>query len=184
MSNIILVSATRLEHFDQELFGFPIHIIGIGKIEALYNISEIINKKKPDVIINFGSCGNLKNHKSGEILEVGSVFNDFSAREIYSYSKINLEKSKIKCFTTDVFYEKGMDYHSSFHKMISSCDIVDMELYSLAFFCKRKNIKMHSFKWVSDDGDISNWKSNSAIGYKNFKFFFKTWLLENNYLSN
>ena len=181
MSNIVLVSATKLEHFDQKIFGLPINIIGIGKVESSYNISEIITKKKPTVIINFGSCGNLKNQKAGEIIEVGSVYNDFSAKGIYSYPKISLGKSKIKCFTTDIFYDKGEDYHNSFHKMLGNCDIVDMELYSIAFICKKKNIELHSFKWVSDDGNIDAWKYNSAIGYENFKSFFKLWLLENNY---
>ena len=34
MSNILLVSATKLEHHETELNGIPIHIIGIGKVEA------------------------------------------------------------------------------------------------------------------------------------------------------
>ena len=37
MSNILLVSATKLERHDDELFGIPIHIIGIGKVEAAWN---------------------------------------------------------------------------------------------------------------------------------------------------
>ena len=68
MSKVILISATPLEHGGlREIDGIPIFQVGIGKINAASNLTEILWNEEPDVVINFGSCGNLKNHKVGKI---------------------------------------------------------------------------------------------------------------------
>lgn len=172
MSNILLVSATKLEHHDDELYGYPIHIVGIGKINAAINTQKLIDKYNPDTVINFGSVGTLKDYKVGEILEVGTVYNDFFAGEIYGYEPIKLSESDIKCFTTDTFYEFNQDYHHSYINTINNCDIVDMEGYSIAKVCKSENISLSLYKWVSDNGSKSSWKANASIGYNNFKNLF------------
>lgn len=179
MSDILLVSATKLEHNCSDLYGYPINIIGIGKVEASFNINKIISENRPKLVINFGSCGNLKNYKPGQILEVGEVINDFYADQIYSYNSINLGNSKIKCFTTDTFYIKSEDYHHEYLKNIMHCDIVDMELYPIAYACKNYNVKLLSYKWVSDDGDIDNWRETADLGFNNFKTLLKELLNKN-----
>ena len=69
MSKTILVSATPLEHGGlTELNGLPIFQVGIGKINSAMNLTELILQEKPDLVINFGSCGNLKNHKVSEVI--------------------------------------------------------------------------------------------------------------------
>ena len=79
MGKIILVSATPLEHGGlTEINGVPIFHIGIGKINAASNLTEIIWNEEPDIVVNFGSCGNLKNYKVGAVLEVGQIINDFN----------------------------------------------------------------------------------------------------------
>jgi adenosylhomocysteine nucleosidase len=176
---IILVSATPLEHGGvRELFGFPIFQVGIGKINAASNLTEILWNEEPDIVVNFGSCGNLKNHKVGEVLEVGTVYNNIDARPFAEYGctpetnfcEIKLTKTNIKCFSTDQFYDSHrIDYSEKYLEMIDKCDIVDMECYALAQVCKQREIPFISFKWVSDDGDSSKWQENAAIGFENFK---------------
>lgn len=177
---IILVSATPLEHGGlKELFGFPIFQVGIGKINAASNLTEILWNEEPDIVVNFGSCGNLKNHKVGEVLQVGEVYNNIDARPFAEYGctpetnfcEIKLSNNNIKCFSTDQFYDSHRtDYSEKYLEMIDKCDIVDMECYALAQVCKQREIPFISFKWVSDDGDSSKWEENAAIGFKNFKF--------------
>ena len=76
----------------------------------------------------------------------------------------------MKCFTTDQIYDNSRtDYANKYLEMIKSCDIVDMECYSLAYVCKQRGINFKSFKWISDDGDIENWERNAAIGFDNFR---------------
>ncbi len=77
MSKTILVSATPLEHGGlTEINGYPIYQVGIGKINSAMNLTEILYEEKPELVINFGSCGNLKDHKVGEVMEVGTVYNN------------------------------------------------------------------------------------------------------------
>lgn len=172
MSNILLVSATKLEHHDDALFDIPIHIVGIGKVEAAINTQKLIEEYDPDIIVNFGSVGGLKKYKPGEVLEIGMVYNDFYAGTIHSYRPFKLSQSPIKCFTTDTFYELNEDYHHSYVHRINNCDVVDMELYSIAKSCIEAKKIIYSYKWVSDDGSTEDWEANAAIGYNNFKDIF------------
>jgi len=179
MGKIILVSATPVEHGGlTDINGIPIFQVGVGKTNAAMNMTKIIIEEEPDVVINFGSCGNLKNHKVGEVLEVGNVYNNIDARPFAEYGctpysdfcDIKLSSSDIKCFSTDQFYDNHRtDYSEKYLEMIQKCNIVDMECYALAYVCKLHDIPFHSYKWVSDDGDSSKWEENAAIGYENFK---------------
>lgn len=172
MSTILLVSATKLEHHDDELFGYPIHIVGIGKLSSAINTYKLIQQYNPDRVINFGSCGNLKHHKVGEVLEVGTVYDDFYGCVVPEHPPVELCDSNISLFTTDTFYDKNAVYSNYYTEMIRKCDIVDMEGYSIANVCKSEDISVSLYKWVSDDGNNNIWRDNAAIGYNNFKSIF------------
>ena len=179
MGKTILVSATPLEHGGlKDINGYPIYQVGIGKINSAMNLTEILYEENPDLVINFGSCGNLKDHKVGEVMEVGTVYNNIDVRPFAEYGctpesdscEIKLSESGINCFTTDQIYDHTRsDYAEKYLEMIKKCDIVDMECYSLAFVCRQFGIKFNSYKWVSDDGNIDKWEENAAIGFENFK---------------
>jgi len=180
MHNILLVSATKLEHHDEELFGIPIHIIGVGKVEAALNTKKIIENHKlahgggkPSRVINFGSCGNLKNHKRGEVLEIGTVYDDFYGCVVPEHDPIEITDSPYKLFTTDTFYDTSEVYSKSYEENIKKCDVVDMEGYSIAKVCQNEKISLSLYKWVSDDGSTEDWQTNAAAGYNNFKKLFK-----------
>ena len=86
MSKIILVSATPLEHGGlKQINGLPIFQVGIGKNNAASNLTEILWNEEPDTVINFGSCGNLKDFKVGEIIEVGTTYNNIDVRPFAPY---------------------------------------------------------------------------------------------------
>ena len=182
MNNTIFVSATPLERGGVNWIGdAPIFNVGIGKVNAAMNMVDLIHEHQPELVINFGSCGNLKDHKVGKVLEVGTVYNNIDVRPFAEYGctpespwcEIKLSESKIECFTTDQIYDNTRsDYAEKYLEMIKKCDIVDMECYSLAYVCKQFGIKFNSYKWVSDDGNIDTWEDNAAIGFKNFKEIF------------
>lgn len=183
MGKIILVSATPLEHGGlKDINGVPIFQVGIGKTNAAMNMTKIILEEEPDIVVNFGSCGNLSDFKVGDVVEVGTVCNNIDARPFSDYGctpesdicDINLSKSGVRCFSTDQIYDNSRtDYAKKYLEMIDKCDIVDMECYSLAYVCKMYNITFKSYKWVSDDGDIDKWEDNAAVGFNNFKDEFK-----------
>jgi|TARA_A100001391_G_scaffold46145_2_gene27263 adenosylhomocysteine nucleosidase len=175
-NKILLLSATDYEHDCKDLFGIPIHITGIGKINAAINTTKLIYEHDPDIVINFGSCGNLKDYKIGEVLEVGTVINDLDTLGFYNQvSNILNKDSDIKCLTTDHMYDSSHDdYVESYMEKIDECDIVDMELFSIAESCKIAKKFLYSYKWVSDDGSNDEWLENAKAGFNNFKQIFKS----------
>jgi len=182
MNKIILVSATPLEHGGlKDINGVPIFQVGIGKTNAAMNMTKIIIEENPDLVINFGSCGNLQKNKVGEIIEVGETYNNIDVRPFSEYGctpesnecEIKLSESGIKCFSTDQIYDNTRtDYAEKYLEMIKGCDIVDMECYPLAYVCMKYGVSFKSYKWVSDDGDVDNWEENAAIGFQNFREHF------------
>ena len=59
--NKLFVAALKEETPGLDYF----HYIGVGKINATYNLLKLINKIKPDQVINFGSAGATKKGLSG-----------------------------------------------------------------------------------------------------------------------
>jgi adenosylhomocysteine nucleosidase len=172
-NKILLLSATNYEHNHEEIHGIPIHIIGIGRVNAALNTYKLIQKYKPDYVVEFGSCGNLKDHKVGEVLEVGTVYDDFYGGPVSNHPPIEISDSNIKLFSTDTFFEKGAQYSNHYSKMVDECNIIEMEGYSIAKVCSSENISLSLYKWVSDDGSNSEWLENAKAGFENFKIIFK-----------
>lgn len=176
MSSILLVSATGLEHNQTHILGHPIHILGIGKVNAAIKTTALIAKHNPDIVINFGSCGNLKQYEKGTVLEVNKTVNDFEAFGIED-NTVSIPntgfltvKDQVTCFTTDTFFDAAItDYTLPYLDNIRNCDIVDMESYSIVESCLHANKIVYCYKWVSDDGDSSSWEENAALGFNKFK---------------
>ena len=174
MSKILLLSATDLEHGESFLFDNEIHITGIGKVNAAVETARLINIYKPEIVVNFGSCGSVKHFPIGEVLRVGKVVNDIDVMNISKDRDIVLQgKGSITCCTTDHFYDKNKKVQSKTFHYREDIDIVDMELYGIAKACSLYNVFCYGYKWVSDYGDITQWKENAAKGFDQFKGVFK-----------
>ena len=59
MPNILLVSATADEHGEDELFGYPIHIVGVGKVNAAIVASLLIAHFDCRALLFSGVAGGL-----------------------------------------------------------------------------------------------------------------------------
>jgi adenosylhomocysteine nucleosidase len=178
MSKILLLSATDLEHGQSHLYDNEIHIIGIGKINAAVNTASLIRQYRPDVVVNFGSCGSVKHFPIGEVLKVGTVVNDIDVMNISKDRDIILQgKGDITCCTTDHFYDKSRKVQSKTFSYREDIDIVDMEIYGIAAACRSLNVFCYSYKWVSDYGDLDQWRENAAKGFEEFKYTFKNTFL-------
>jgi adenosylhomocysteine nucleosidase len=186
MKKILLLTATPFEvdAMDNKIMGINIYYTGVGKINAAILTTQLIEKHQPDVVVNFGSCGTLNtDDEIGKIYEVGDVHNDIDCTPLAEYGhtpfsglqEIQLNhRSTIQCITTDRFYNKNrVDYSENFISILKNkIDIIDMELYSIAQVCKRKQLPLFSYKWVSDDGNPDDWLTNSKLGFQNFKDLF------------
>ena len=169
--NILLLSATDYEHNCKHINKVPIHLTGIGKTNAGITTTRLIQEHNPDIVINFGSCGNLKNFKLGEVLRVSSVVNDLDTKGFYIPEELHLPgKTKgVKCLSTDHMYDPSDNHLDSYSDRINECDVVDMELYSIVKSCNLANKIVYSYKWVSDDGSQDQWLKYAKLGFESFK---------------
>jgi adenosylhomocysteine nucleosidase len=176
MSKCFLVALQEELSGLKEINGIPIIYCGVGKINASIGTFNAI-KMGFDEIINIGSCGS-KNYKVGEVIKIGKVFQDIDSSPISEYGitpfendseYIEISDSNESCFTTDYFYDKNQinKYSPKYLEMINKCSVFDMESYSIAKICRIFDIKYNSYKWVSDDGNHSDWLNNCKLGFEN-----------------
>lgn len=177
MKKCYIVALQQETNSVDSIYGEPVFYCGIGKINAAVKITELICKGY-NSITNIGSCGSL-NHKVGELLKVGKVYQDIDLRPISDYGIypdnesqfIDLSNdSEISCFTTDYFFDEKFikKYSEEYVNMIRKSSIFDMECYSLAYVAKKHKIMFESIKWVSDDGNFENWEQNCKLGFNKF----------------
>ncbi len=181
--SIIFLVATEYEINNQKtLFGHPVLITGIGKINATYAACKAINSGYTH-IINIGSSGSLSLNQ-GEVIKIGEVYQDIDLTPLCEYgetlfeknsSKIKIDESIFSCLTTDYFidFNQKQKYSSFLLEKIKFCSVFDMECFAIAKVCMNRNIKFESFKWISDSGDSSEWLESCKIGFSRFKKIFK-----------
>jgi adenosylhomocysteine nucleosidase len=160
----------------QETEGMPFfHHIGVGKINATFNTLKLIDKFKPDLIINFGTAGAKKKGLSGLIECTRFYQRDMDVRSLNfklgetPFDDINeiLISDGYSCGSGDNFVHKEIEMQ---------VDVVDMEAYAIAKVCKKKAIKFKCFKYISDNADSNSstdWKENLKKGSNLFYGFAK-----------
>lgn len=180
MSVVFICALPEESNNETSLLGFPIVHTGVGKINAGYKTALAIQKYKPDLVVNFGSCGSFEIEK-GTLVKVKDVYNgDMDAEPIVPYSvtpfdanggNLHISASGVSCFTSETFIteKKLSEFSSKKLELIKKCSIFEMELYSVVKVCKEFNVPVVSYKWVSDDGNADDWKESVKIGYKKFQ---------------
>ena len=167
--NKLFVAALKEETPGLDYF----HYIGVGKINATYKLLKLINKFKPNQVINFGSAGAIKKDISG-IIECTKFYQrDMDVRNLLDlklgetpFDNINEIISSDKgysCGSGDSFVNKQIEME---------VDLVDMEAYALAKVCKLEGLKFRCFKYISDNADSdasSDWIENCKRGAKLFQ---------------
>ena len=171
---VLLVFATEKELIKKMFEKQDILITGVGTINTVYELTKKIDSNNYDFIINAGIAGSYSDSiKIGEVLEVGTVYDDFYGGPVSNHPPMTISDSNIKLFSTDTFYEQGEPYSNHYNRMVNECDIIEMEGYSIAKVCSSENISLSLYKWVSDDGSNSEWLENAKAGFENFKIIFK-----------
>ena len=176
--NILLLSATHAEVGDCSDLNYPIYFTGVGKINAAMETERLINLYKPSLVINFGSCASIKDVDTGTIMSVKNLLNDIDCSPLANFGEtpftdlgmITLGAGEVTCLTTDRFYDSNRtDYSDNFKAALENVDVIDMELYAIAQVCKKHDIPLIAYKWVSDSGDMGSWEENASIGFTDFK---------------
>ena len=149
------------------------HYTGVGKINATYNLTKLIQSHKPKEVINFGTAGAMNKNLKGIVecthfyqrdMDVTALM-DFKIGQtpFDSINEIIISKRGYSCGTGDSFVTGSMPLQ---------VDIVDMEAYALAKVCLLEKIKFRCFKFISDYADESaniNWLENCKNGSKLFE---------------
>jgi adenosylhomocysteine nucleosidase len=167
--NRIFVAALKEETPNLDFF----HYTGVGKINATYNLTKIINKYKPKEVINFGTAGAIDKELNGIIectkfyqrdMDVTGLMNlKIGQTPFDEINEIINSNDGYSCGSGDNFVTSGISI---------KVDVVDMEAYALAKVCKLENIKFRCFKFISDNADEtanSDWIKNCEKGAKLFK---------------
>ena len=167
--NKLFVAALKEETVGLNYF----YHVGVGKINATYNLIKLIHEHKPSEIINYGTAGAIKKELSG-IVECTKFYQrDMDARSLLNLKLgetpfdhineiINSEEG-FSCGSGDSFVNKQIEM---------DLDLVDMEAYALAKVCKLEGINFKCFKYISDNADenaTSDWIENCKKGAKLFK---------------
>jgi len=166
--NKLFVAALKEETVGLNYF----YHVGVGKINATYNLIKLIQKHKPLKIINYGTAGSLKKELSG-IVECTKFYQrDMDVRGLLdlklgqtpfdNINEIVNSEEGYSCGSGDSFVNK---------KIEMDVDLVDMEAYALAKVCKLEGIDFRCFKYITDnanDNAPSDWIDNCKKGAKLF----------------
>ena len=167
--NRIFVAALKEETLGLDFF----YHTGVGKINATYNLKKIIDKYKPNEIINFGTAGSVNKDLKGIVectkfyqrdMDVSPLMNlKIGQTPFDDINEIINSNDGYSCGSGDNFVTKKNEIN---------VDVVDMEAYALAKVCKLENITFRCFKFISDNADeaaSNDWVKNCENGAKLFK---------------
>jgi adenosylhomocysteine nucleosidase len=167
--NRIFVAALKEETPNLDFFYYT----GVGKINATYNLTKIIDKYKPKEIINFGTAGATDKELNG-IIECTK----FYQRDMDVTGLMNLKIGQTpfdninEIISSEIGYSCGSGDSFVTGQVPINVDVVDMEAYALAKVCKLEDINFRCFKFISDNADesaSSDWIKNCEKGAKLFK---------------
>ena len=167
--NKLFVAALKEETVGLNYF----YHVGVGKINATYNLVKLIQEHKPSEVINYGTAGAIKKELSGIVectkfyqrdMDVRSLLNLKLGETPFDHINeiINSEEG-FSCGSGDSFVNKQIEM---------DLDLVDMEAYALAKVCKLEGINFKCFKYISDNADenaTSDWTENCKKGAKLFQ---------------
>ena len=167
--NKLFVAALKEETVGLNYF----YHVGVGKINATYNLIKLIQEHKPSEVINYGTAGAIKKELSGIVectkfyqrdMDVRSLLNLKLGETPFDHINeiINSEEG-FSCGSGDSFVNKQIEM---------DLDLVDMEAYALAKVCKLEGINFKCFKYISDNADTNaafDWTENCKKGAKLFQ---------------
>jgi adenosylhomocysteine nucleosidase len=132
---------------------------GIGKINAALTSAKAINQLSPRKIMNFGTAGKLNPQLDG-LLEIGKVIQrDMMAEPLAPRGTTPfcdrpqeyLSSGKYICGSGDSFVSTADPWLLS-----QGVDVVDMELFAIAYVANYHQIPWHSYKYITDDANESS----------------------------
>ena len=180
---ILIVCALEVETQGQ-LDNWDVLYTGVGKVNAAITLQERFGKYGShipyDRVINYGTAGSRKIKKKTLVDCTKFIQRDMDVTGLgFLRGETPFEKeppviidfSQYKnpigrnatCGTGDCFVEDKSQYYG---------EVVDMEAYSLAKICNKRNVPFVSYKYITDGADEQaheDWEANLADGIVVFK---------------
>ena len=170
MKTLILVALP--EELDKTLVDCPVVYTGVGVSNAAMHATLAILKHRPDLVINYGSAGSLKGITGlNSVASVCQRDADCSPLRERGYM---LGENVLYYHSQEVGVRVGSGNNFVTDPdpwTLEHCDLVDMELWSIAKVCDHVKIPWISRKWVSDNADGeagATWEDALAEGSAEF----------------
>lgn len=147
-TNPLLVFALKSEaahHFDEWNTVF----VGVGKINATFNLMKAIEQHQPDVIINLGTAGSTEFNRGEVICCTQFIQRDMDA------TALGFQKFETPFSQELVILNNGLKFSNLSNGICGSGDqfevehknpeynVIDMEAFALATVSKRENIPFY-----------------------------------------
>lgn len=135
--------------------GIKVHYCGIGKVNAAYMTMKLISQGAR-CILNLGTAGSASLHPHTTVSchkfierDAGHLFKvDPNVGGIY-VNTLKLGLLLAICGTGDSFV-KELDENTDYQ-------LVDMEGYAMARVCFNESVPFHSYKYITDGGNVEEW---------------------------
>lgn len=150
----LVVAATRAEAAHVPA-GLPVILSGIGKVEAAAATARAIAETGPDLVVNIGTAGALRDGVEGLFLPSLVVNHDLSAAAIralghHARDEIGIDGGDGTVLATgDLFVTDPVVRD----RLAQCADLVDMEGFAVARACEVAGVPVRLVKVVSDNAD-------------------------------
>lgn len=157
-------------------------IVGIGKVNAAYELTKAIQQHKPELIINLGSAGSDVFKKGEVVCCTKFIQRDMDVRglgfKLYETPLSGIDPILQHGIKINGLPEGICGTGDSFEMNHSVLDynVIDMEAYSLAYISRKEKIPFLCLKYISDGADgtaADDWSvqvHNAAIAFKQILF--------------
>jgi adenosylhomocysteine nucleosidase len=177
MSGRILVLTAIDDELDKKRAPQNVEVIysGVGKVNSASAAMLALLALRPQLVINYGTAGNIAKIHRG-LIEIGHVVQrDMMAMPLAprgrtpfspELDRLSSGHGSVVCGTGDSFVTSDDPWLTE-----NKIDVVDMELFAIAHVCARNSVPWRAFKFITDDADefaADHWQQNMADGEELF----------------
>jgi adenosylhomocysteine nucleosidase len=144
---------------------------GLGKLNAAYALTRELQRRRPKLVVNFGTAGGLNPSLAG-LVEIRRVLQvDMEAEPLAPRGQTPFSRGpfQLDSGTDGVVCGSGDRFVTAVDPWLvqHGVEVVDMELFAIASVCQREGIPWRSFKYISDHADRdseTSWQAHVQAG--------------------
>ncbi len=165
---IVAALAEELDHPD------VLHT-GVGKLNAAYVLTRELQRRRPKLVVNYGTAGGINSSLAG-LVEIRSVLQvDMEAEPLAPRGQTPFSPGpfQLDSGTDGVVCGSGDSFVTAVDPWLlqHGVEVVDMELFAVAYVCQQEGIPWRSFKYIADHADRdseTSWQAHVRGGQELF----------------